>query len=84
MHVFRSHHNHACDDHRSATEMHESRLAVIAIQLQPIICVVTTGCGRYSTVNCMNQFLSVGCATSLKKDWDHGNMDLGKELEQQI
>ena len=24
------------------------------------------------------QFLNVGCITSLKKDLDHGNMDLGK------
>ena len=34
--------------------------------------------------NCINKFLNVGCATSLKKDWDHGNMDSGEELEKQI
>ena len=30
------------------------------------------------------QFLNVGCDTSLKKDSDHGNMYLGKELEQHM
>ena len=36
-------------------------------------------CKLYKSV-----LVHVGCETSLKKDWDHGNMDLGKELEQQI
>ena len=34
--------------------------------------------------NCMNQFLNIGWETSLRKDMDHGNMDLGMELEQQM
>ena len=48
-------------------------------------------CENYRGVSLMshackivNQFLNVGCETSLRTDWDHGNMDLGKELEQHI
>ena len=39
---------------------------------------------QYNTTNNYTIFLNAGCETSSRKDWDHGNMDLGKELEQQI
>ena len=39
---------------------------------------------RAMPADCMNQFMNVGCETSLMKIWDHGDMYLGKVLEQHI